>query len=117
MSKGVGIPKKCNTNRGNPWGRGRGAKVGMGVPRRYQGGAKRNAMGKTISGGEPQKGECPGGHAQGKPRWARGGRQGKKCQGGFSRGSQGGDGKREIEGGYQVGGPEGAMGAHQKGEC
>ena len=30
MSKGVGIPKKCNTNRGNPWGEGEGSKGGHG---------------------------------------------------------------------------------------
>ena len=92
MSKGVRIPKKCNTNRGNPWGRGRGAKVGMGVPRRCQKECHgENNMGRgALKGGNPQVDML-----RGKSRWARGGRQGKKCQGGFSRGSQGGDGKRE----------------------
>ena len=49
MSKGVGIPKKCNTN-GGIFGEG-------GEEQRWawgcQGGAKRNAMGKTKWGGEP----------------------------------------------------------------
>ena len=72
MSKGVGIPKKCNTNRGNPWGEGEGSKGGHGgaeeVPKGMPWGALKGGMPRWTCSGESQggqgegaKGDFPGG--------------------------------------------------------